>query len=59
MHLITQAKNSVSALSLPRSVQYLFNRRYDVRAILTRLARLASRTKPFPLRTIRAAESSF
>jgi transposase-like protein len=39
-------------------VQYLFNRRYDLRAILTRLARVACQTRPCPLSAIRAAESS-
>lgn len=39
-------------------VQYLFNRRYDLRSILDRLARAASQTDPFPLRAVRAAESS-
>lgn len=39
-------------------VQYLFNRRYDLRAILGRLARAACQTKPRPLLAIRAAESS-
>lgn len=39
-------------------VQYLFNRRYDLRAILTRLARVACQTKPCPLSAIRVAESS-
>ena len=39
-------------------VQYLFNRRYDLRAILTRLARVACQTRPRPLSAIRAAESS-
>jgi hypothetical protein len=36
--------------------QYLFNRRYDLRAILIRLARVASHTRPCPLRVIRPAE---
>lgn len=39
-------------------VQYLFNRRYDLRAILMRLARVACQTWPCPLSAIRAAESS-
>ncbi len=39
-------------------VQYLFNRRYDLRAILDRLARAACQTGPNPLRDIRAAEAS-
>jgi transposase-like protein len=39
-------------------VQYLFNRRFDLGIILMRLARTASCTRPCPLRTIRAAESS-
>jgi transposase-like protein len=39
-------------------VQYLFNRRYDLRAILVRLARAASNAKPCPLQAIRAAEAS-
>lgn len=37
-------------------VQYLFNRRFDLRAILGRLARAASRAGPCPLRAARAAE---
>lgn len=37
-------------------VQYLFNRRYDLRSLLTRLARVASCTSPCPLSRIRAAE---
>jgi transposase-like protein len=37
-------------------VQYLFNRRYDLRSILIRLARAACTTKPHPLQAIRAAE---
>jgi hypothetical protein len=37
-------------------VQYLFNRRFDLRSILERLARAACRTTPSPLRAIRAAE---
>jgi transposase-like protein len=39
-------------------VQYLFNRRFDLRSILTRLARAASQAKPCPLLALRAAESS-
>ena len=39
-------------------VQYLFNRRFDLRAVLGRLARAASQAGPCPLRAIRAAESS-
>ena len=39
-------------------VQYLFSRRSDLRAVLERLARAASRATPCPLRAIRAAESS-
>jgi transposase-like protein len=39
-------------------VQYLFNRRYDLRAILVRLARAASNTKPCPLQAVRLAEAS-
>ena len=39
-------------------VQYLFNRRYDLRAILGRLARAACQTGPNPLRAIRVAEAS-
>lgn len=39
-------------------VQYLFNRRYDLRAILMRLARVACQTRPCPLSAIRAAGSS-
>ena len=37
-------------------VQYLFNRRFDPRAVLERLARAASQALPCPLRTVRAAE---
>jgi hypothetical protein len=37
-------------------VQYLFNRRFDLRSILARLARAACQAKPSPLRAIRAAE---
>ena len=39
-------------------VQYLFNRRFNLRAILERLARAASQAVPCPLREVRAAESS-
>ena len=39
-------------------VQYLFNRRYDLRALLLRLARAACQTIPRPLPAIRAAEAS-
>ena len=39
-------------------VQYLFNRRFDLRAILPRLARAASQAMPCPLRVVRAAEAS-
>ena len=39
-------------------VQYLFNRRFDLRTILERLARASSETLPCPLRMVRAAESS-
>lgn len=39
-------------------VQYLFNRRFDLRAVLGRLARAASQAGPCPLRAVRAAESS-
>jgi transposase-like protein len=39
-------------------VQYLFNRRFDLRALLERLARAASQAMPCPLRTVRAAEAS-
>jgi hypothetical protein len=37
-------------------VQYLFNRRFDLRSILERLARVAAQAKPCSLRTVRAAE---
>lgn len=37
-------------------VQYLFNRRFDLRAILTRLVRAACGTKPHALEVLRAAE---
>ncbi len=39
-------------------VQYLFNRRFDLRAILERLARAASQAAPCPLLAVRAAEQS-
>lgn len=39
-------------------VQYLFNRRFDLRSILARLARAACQTKPSPLYVTRAAEVS-
>lgn len=39
-------------------VQYLFNRRFDLRTILERLARAASQAVPCPVRLVRAAESS-
>lgn len=39
-------------------IQYLFNRRFDMRAILMRLARAACQTTPCPLSAIRAAEST-
>ena len=41
-------------------VQYLFNRRYNLRTILEleRLARAASQASPCPMRVVRAAESS-
>ena len=39
-------------------VQYLFNRRFDLRTVLGRLARAASHAAPCPLRIIRAAEPS-
>jgi transposase-like protein len=39
-------------------VQYLFNRRFDLREILQRLARAASQATPCPLRVVRAAETS-
>jgi ISXO2-like transposase domain/Transposase zinc-ribbon domain len=39
-------------------VQYLFNRRFNLRSILQRLARAASQASACPLRVIRAAESS-
>ena len=39
-------------------VQYLFNRRFNLRSILTRLVNAACSTKPHPLRVLRAAEHS-
>lgn len=39
-------------------VQYLFNRRFNLQTILTRLARAACATHPCSLRAIRAAEPS-
>jgi len=39
-------------------VQYLFNRRYDLRSILRRLATAVCQTRPCPLSVIRAAEST-
>ena len=39
-------------------VQYLFNRRFDLRTILDRLARAASQASPCPTQVIRAAETS-
>lgn len=39
-------------------VQYLFNRRFNLRTILQRLACAASQAAPCPLRLVRAAESS-
>lgn len=39
-------------------IQYLFNRRFDLRAILGRLARAASQAVPCPLSTVRAAETA-
>lgn len=39
-------------------VQYLFNRRFNLRTVLTRLARAACATRPCALGTIRAAEPS-
>jgi hypothetical protein len=39
-------------------VQYLFNRRFDLRAILQRLGRAAAQACPCPLRLLRAAESA-
>ena len=39
-------------------VQYLFNRRFDLRTILVRLARAASQAAPCQLRAVRTAELS-
>jgi len=39
-------------------IQYLFNRRFNLRTILERLARAASQAAPCPTRLIRVAESS-
>jgi len=39
-------------------VQYLFNRRFDLREVLQRLARAASQALPCPLRAVGAAETS-
>jgi hypothetical protein len=39
-------------------VQYLFNRRFDLRTILWRLARAASQASPYPQRRVRTAEAS-
>lgn len=39
-------------------VQYLFNRRFNLRTILTQLARYACSTKPCPLHAVLAAEQS-
>lgn len=39
-------------------VQYLFNRRFDLRTILIRLAKAASIANPCPLQAVRAAEQS-
>ncbi|MCZ8031244.1 MAG: transposase [Pseudomonadota bacterium] len=39
-------------------VQYLFNRRFDLRTILRRLSRAASQAVPCPLLGVRAAESA-
>ena len=39
-------------------VQYLFNRRFDLRTILRRLARAASQAGPCPMRAVLAAELS-
>jgi len=39
-------------------VQYLFNRRFDLRSILQRLARAGCQLPPYPLRKLRAAEPS-
>lgn len=40
-------------------VQYLFNRRFNLRSILQRLGRAASQAAPCPMRLVRAADSSF
>lgn len=37
-------------------VQYCFNRRFDLRSILSRLARTACSTSAYPIRALRAAE---
>jgi hypothetical protein len=37
-------------------VQYLFNRRFDLRKVLERLARASSQALPCPLCAVRAAE---
>ena len=37
-------------------VQYLFNRRFNLRSILMRLGRAASQTGPMAMRSVRAAE---
>ena len=37
-------------------VKYLFNRRFNLRKVLDRLAQAASQALPCPLRTVRAAE---
>jgi hypothetical protein len=39
-------------------VQYLFNRRFDLRELLPRLIRAAAGTKPYPLSRVRLAEVS-
>jgi transposase-like protein len=39
-------------------IQYLFNRRFNLRTILTRLARAACLARPCPLQVVRAAEQS-
>lgn len=39
-------------------VQYLFNRRFNLRTILERLARASAQAAPCPLKLVRAAESS-
>ena len=39
-------------------IQYLFDRRYNLRTILLRLARDAAQASPRPLKTTRAAEAS-